>query len=104
MKNLYTFLFCLLAIHLNAQIVEDNFEGSGTITTWYGDDCGMDFNFSNPYQQSINTSNTVLEYHDTGGQYANIRFDAGSNFDLTANNSFSLKIYVPSSGLTGKSD
>ena len=101
MKTFYTILFVLLLFNLNAQIVEDDFEGGGTITTWFGDACGMDNNFSNPYQQGINTSNTVLEYHDTGGLYANVRFDAGSNFDLTAKNSFSLKIYVPLSGLTG---
>lgn len=93
-------LFCLPFCNI-AQVIEDGFEGNGTITTWYGDDCGMNSNFNNPYQQGINTSNTVLEYHDTGGQFANVRFDAGSNFDLTAKNTFSLKVYVPSSELTG---
>ena len=81
--------------------VQDNFEGNGTITTWFGDDCGMNTSFLNPYQQGINTSATVLEYSDNGGQYANVRFDVSSNFNLSAYYTFSLKIYVPSSGLTG---
>jgi beta-glucanase (GH16 family) len=98
----YFYLLCILfTIHMNAQIVQDDFEGSGTITTWFGDNCNMDINYSNPFQQDINTSNTVMEYHDVGGQYANVQFDVNTNFDLTAKNSFSLKIYVPSSGLTG---
>ena len=61
----------------------------------------MNNNFTNPYQSGINTSATVLEYHDTGGQYANIRFDVSPNFDLKIKNSFSFKLYVPSSGITG---
>ncbi|MEM1408300.1 MAG: family 16 glycosylhydrolase [Bacteroidota bacterium] len=83
------------------QTVQDDFEGGGTINTWFGDDCGLNVNFGNPFKQGINTSATVLEYHDTGGQYANVRFDVASNYDLSANYTFSLKIYVPSSGLTG---
>jgi hypothetical protein len=101
MRKLILFLFILCSITLNAQTVEDSFEGSGTITTWFGDDCGMNTNLTNPYQQGINTSSTVLEYNDTGGQYANVRFDVSPNFDLQTTNSFSLKIYVPSTGLTG---
>ena len=98
----YLYPLCILfVLQLNAQIVEDDFEGSGTISSWYGDNCNMDTNFLNPYQQGINVSNTVLEYHDIGGQYANVQFDVDTNYDLTTNNSFSLNIYVPSSGLTG---
>lgn len=93
---------CLFAIiQLSAQNVHDDFEGSGTITNWFGDDCDMNTNFSNPFPQSINTSATVLRYHDVGGQYANVRFQMANNFDLTVNNTFSLKVYVPSNGLTG---
>ena len=94
-------IITLLTYNIHAQNVEDDFEGGGTITSWYGDDCGMTTNFVNPYQLGINTSNTVLEYHDTGGQYANVQFDINSNYDLTTKNSFSLKVYVPSNGLTG---
>lgn len=83
------------------QTVEDNFEGSGTITSWAGDDCGMDNAFANPFQEGINTSATVLQYQDNGGQYANIRFDIGETFDLVENPAFALKIYVPSSSITG---
>jgi len=86
---------------MNAQFVEDDFEGSGTISSWFGDNCNMNTNFSNPYQQGINVSNTVLEYHDLGGQYANVQFDIDTTFDLTVKNSFSLKLFVSSNGLTG---
>tara|TARA_R110001592_G_scaffold75225_1_gene227894 strand:+ start:65123 stop:66748 length:1626 start_codon:yes stop_codon:yes gene_type:complete len=92
------FLFTHLA---QAQSLEDDFEGNSTINSWFGDDCNLNTSLSNPVQQGINTSNTVLEYHDVGGPYANIRFDAGRNFDLANYSTFSFKIYIPSSGLTG---
>jgi beta-glucanase (GH16 family) len=96
------FLFCLPIItQAQTQTVQDDFEGNGTITGWFGDDCNFNTNLSNPFSQGINTSATVLEYHDVGGQYANVRFQVGNNFDLSTNHTFSLKIYVPSSGLTG---
>ena len=99
LNTVLIFLICLLYSY--GQTVEDDFEGSGTITTWFGDDCGIDTNYTNPFQQGINTSSTVLEYHDIGGQYANIRFDNTNNFNLIAYNTFKLKIYVPSNGITG---
>lgn len=86
-----------------AQTVSDDFEGNGTINTWYGDDCGLNTNLANPHVQGINTSATVLEYHDQDGQYANVRFDVPTNFDLTTNHTFSFKIFVPTSGITGNS-
>ncbi|MFQ3297240.1 MAG: hypothetical protein ACI9K4_000454 [Polaribacter sp.] len=82
-------------------IVNDDFEGDGTITSWAGDACGMDNTFSNPYVDALNGSSTVLEYNDTGGQYANVRFDVTTDFDLTAKAKFTLKIYVPSSSVAG---
>lgn len=99
---LYIF-FVLSGDQLNAQniYVQDDFEGNGTITTWYGDDCGIDTSFSNPFPNGINTSATVLKYSDNGGQYANVRFDVANNFDLSQYHTFSLKIYIPSSGITG---
>ena len=101
MKNCYFIIFFLFGLSTYSQTVEDNFEGSGTITSWTGDSCGIDTGFSNPYQQGINNSATVLKYTDTGGQYANIRFDVPSNFDLSTKNTFTLKIYVASSDVTG---
>ena len=82
-------------------IVKDNFEGDGTISTWAGDAAGLDTAFANPFKDALNDSDTVLEYNDTGGQYANIRFDVTPNFDLTTKAKFSLKIYVPSSSVSG---
>ena len=97
---LFSSIFCV-CLNYNAQTVQDDFEGGGNITTWFGDDCGMNSNFANPFKQGINTSNKVLKYDDTGGTYANVRFDASSNFNIADKNVFVLKIYVPSSGLTG---
>lgn len=82
-------------------IVKDGFEGNGTITTWAGDGCGMNNAFANPFKDALNDSDTVLEYNDTGGTYANVRFDISENYDLTAKSKFSVKIYVPSSSITG---
>lgn len=83
------------------QTAEDDFEGGGTITSWFGDDCGMDNSFVNPFQEAINTSATVLQYQDNGGQYANIRFQVEETFNLADNAAFALKIYVSSSSITG---
>lgn len=93
-----TFFF---SVSIQSQTVQDDFEGNGNITTWFGDDCTINVDYTNPYQNGINTSQTVLRYEDTGGQYANVRFDATQNFDMTTYNAFKLKIYVPSAGLTG---
>lgn len=104
MRYLHVILvFLCLSFEVKAQTirVEDNFEGNGTISTWYGDACYINTGLINPYQTGINTSATVLEYRDSGGQYANVRFDVSDNFELTEHHTFSLKIYVPSGGLTG---
>lgn len=96
------FLMLFFSIPLySQQTVEDNFEGNGTITSWFGDDCNLDTQLTNPYQQGINLSSTVLQYSDNGGQYANVYFDTDANFDLSTDNVFTLKIYISSSSLTG---
>jgi len=84
------------------QNLYDDFEGNGTITSWYGDNCELDTNFDNPVPQGINTSSKVLRYNDTGGQYANVGFDTENNFDLSQHYTFSLKIYIPSGSITGE--
>jgi beta-glucanase (GH16 family) len=94
-------LLSCLSFMATAQSVYDDFEGNGNITTWFGDACNINTGYSNPFAQGINTSPTVLEYADTGGQYANVRFEINNTFDLATEHAFSLKIYVPSSGLTG---
>ncbi len=94
-------VFLHSAFFAQAQILRDNFEGNRTITSWFGDDCAIDTTFNNPVQTGINTSAKVLRYADVGGLYANLRFDAGFSFNLATSSTFSLKIYVPSSGLTG---
>ena len=99
-------LLCMLlsaSILVNAQTItiQDDFEGNGTITSWGGDDCNINTQLTNPQQLGMNTSATVLEYHDIGGLYANIRFETYNNFDFSTGHTFSFKIYVPSSGLTG---
>jgi len=84
-------------------LLHDDFEGNGNINTWFGDACGMDNAFPMPIDIANldNNSATVLKYDDTGGQYANVRFDAPSNFDLVSNSKFSLKIYVLASSVSG---
>lgn len=81
--------------------IYDNFEGDGTITSWTEDASLMDLNFTNPYKEGINTSENVLRYEDEGTTYANIRFDTASNFDLTTESVFTLKIYVDPSSISG---
>ena len=93
------FLLCF-PILTKAQIIQDDFEGNGNISNWHGDDCSINIDLANPFQIGINTSETVLEYEDNGGLYANVRFDINQNLDLSSNSTFSLKIYVPSTGLT----
>ena len=102
MKNLLiTFIFLFTLIASAQQTVEDDFEGNGTISTWFGDGANINAQFNNPYKESINTSNTVLKYEDFGGQYANIRFQLDEKFDLSEDYTFTFKIYVPLIGITG---
>ncbi|MFN0202004.1 MAG: family 16 glycosylhydrolase [Bacteroidia bacterium] len=98
--GLIVLLFCLPLTN-KSQVVNDDFEGNGTITNWYGDACVINTAFANPYQQGINLSAKVLKYTDNGGLYANTRFQINTKFDLAAKSRFTLKIYVPASGLTG---
>src|SRR6056297_1131329 len=100
LSTILLFLFSTLS-QAQTQTVHDDFEGNGTIATWFGDNCNINTSLPNPKQESINTSATVLEYHDVGGQYANVRFDISNTYDLSSDHSFVLKIYVPSSGVTG---
>lgn len=105
MRYTFTLVLCyaffVSSLNLAAQVISDDFEGSGTITSWFGDDCGLNIGFNNPFKIGINVSDTVLKYEDIGGQYANVRFDVSPNFGLSVNHSFKLKIYVPSNGITG---
>jgi len=100
MRQLCFLASILFTLSLQAQF-QENFEGNTTVNSWQSDDCVIDTSFQNPYQQGINTSNTVLEYKDVGGGYANTMFDVATNFNLNNQNTFSLKIYVPSTGVTG---
>jgi beta-glucanase (GH16 family) len=93
--------FILTASTSFAQTLQDNFEGNGNVTTWLGDDCTINATFTNPYPSGINTSTTVLKYEDQGGLYANVRLDASQNFNINSHSSFSLKLYVPSNGISG---
>jgi enterochelin esterase family protein len=95
-----TFIFSL-SQQVYSQDVIDDFEGNGNITNWYGHVCSINTNLSNPHQSGINTSATNMEYNDAGGQYANVSFDISETYDLSSSAVFSLKIYVPSTGLTG---
>jgi len=72
-------IFILVAIcflstvsYAQVQTISDDFEGNGTILSWYGGDCGMDNHYVNPYPSGINPSATVLKYADVGALYAHI--------------------------------
>ncbi len=95
------FLFFCVTLFSQTQISQDNFEGTSSIPSWFGDNCIIDTNFNNPYPIGSNTSAKVLKYLDVGGLYANVGFDAGFNFNLLTSSVFSLKVYVPSNGITG---
>ncbi|MEM6262085.1 MAG: family 16 glycosylhydrolase [Bacteroidota bacterium] len=99
--SLFILISFFIASSSFAQTVTDDFEGNGNITTWFGDNCDINTAFANPFQQGLNTSSTVLKYEDTGALYANARFQIPGRFNLTQNASFSIKIYVPSSSVTG---
>jgi beta-glucanase (GH16 family) len=94
-------VFTIFPLFLQSQTLEDDFEGNGTVSEWYGDDCEADPQFVNPFNNANNGSATVLKYGDVGGPFANVRFDLISNFELTNFHTFTLKVYVPSSGVTG---
>lgn len=100
----FIFLISLFSSTINysqLQTISDNFEGNGTILSWFGGDCGIDNHYVNPYPSGINTSKSVLKYSDTGALYAHVGFNGVGIFNLNNNSTFSLKIYVPSNGLIG---
>lgn len=99
-KLVFSSISILMSFLASGQAIQDNFEGTGNIASWFGNNCELEQPFANPFQIGINPSSKVLKYNDIGGQYANVRFDATANFNLSANNTFTLKIYVPSSGIT----
>ena len=79
----------------------DSFEGPTSSWSWFGDQCQIQYPFNNPYPHPFNPSGGVLRYHDQGGTYANTRLDLPWNLNLLANSRFKLKVFVPSSGLSG---
>ena len=86
----------------DSSLPNDDFEGNGNITwnsaTSGSLDAGFGVNFTtvaNPSSSGINTSANVGRYEDTGAQYANMNFDVSPNFDLSTNNVFRVKVYVP---------
>ena len=84
-----------------AQVINDDFEGNGTISNWTGDDCNLTQPSVNPFKQGTNQSSNVLKYEDTGGDYANIRFETLQNISFSSKSAFTLQVYVPSSSIVG---
>lgn len=81
--------------------LSDDFEGGVSNIQWAADNIVLDAFYPNPFPDAENPSATVLRYQDTGGQFANLRFTLGQNFNFTTGTSFSFKLYVPSDGITG---
>ena len=105
MKNVNQY-FILGAVLFNisfsqAQVINDDFEGNGTISNWTGDDCNLTQPSVNPFKQGTNQSSNVLKYEDTGGDYANIRFETLQNISFSSKSAFTLQVYVPSSSIVG---
>ena len=103
MRSIITLLFFCFQVSLFAQvrILQDNFEGNRTFSAWVADASLIDTSFNNPFPTGINTSSKVLKYSDIGGQFANVRFDAGFNLNLSRGSQFTVKVYVPSNSITG---
>ena len=103
MKNYsYTTLLILFTtVCISQTNIFENFETASPTYNWTGDDCEIMAYFPNPEVSAENTSSYVLNYKDTGGEFANVRFDYGESFDLSTSHEFSLRIYIPSESITG---
>jgi len=100
-RSILILILSIVPLGASTQIIFDNFEGNGNITTWFGDDCQITLGANNPFKQGINNSDKVLQYQDVGGQYANVRFETANKLNLTGNAAFTLKVYLPSNGIIG---
>ncbi|MEZ4983844.1 MAG: hypothetical protein R2795_02205 [Saprospiraceae bacterium] len=83
----------LFLLSANAQTLQDDFENTSSINTWYADDAQMEVSFDNPFSNADNPSAKVLRYEDTGGLYANVGFDAPDGIRIGAETPFRLKIF-----------
>lgn len=82
-------------------VLEDDFESSESGLNWEGIEATVDTGADNPLLTDLNMSDGVMSYADYGALYGHVRYDSPVNFDLTENSTFSLKIYIPSDGVTG---
>lgn len=98
---LWFFMVSVEETMANDTVLVDDFEGNGTITRWSGDNCLFDTAAANPFQMVENSSNHVFEYSDVGGEFANVRFETDYPFDLTSEATFTMQVYLPSTGLIG---
>ena len=100
LTGLISFLF-VVQCHAQVLTLTDDFESKRNVPNWIGDNCIIDTCVSNPLLKLPNNSTKVLRYTDIGGQYANLRINAGFNFNLETSSVFTFKLYVPSSSITG---
>ncbi|NBB89098.1 MAG: hypothetical protein GVX96_04875 [Bacteroidetes bacterium] len=91
LKFLSLVSFFLIAFAVPAQLLEDDFDGNSTISSWYADDCLLDTDFSNPFVDGTNASATVLRYGGVGGTFANVGFDADERIRIAEDTPSSLK-------------
>ena len=93
-----------LSLIVSAQTdISEDFENQTTNFTWFASDALIDTHYANPLQNTENLSSYVLRYDDIGGNFANIGFDYTPGFNLLGTHEFSVRIYVPSSSITGNS-
>lgn len=100
-KSNFVVVFVFAAVGATAQLLQDDFEGNSTIQSWTGSECAVTAPFENPVPETTNPSANVLRYHDTGGWFAHVFFNTGGILLLGANTVFSMKVYVPTEGITG---
>ncbi|NEN23271.1 family 16 glycosylhydrolase [Cryomorpha ignava] len=99
----FTILLCVAVNCTYGQplTIQDDFEGNGTIESWYASEAQADTAWGNPFQEGVNLSSRVMRYRDLGGQYAHVGFTLPASFDLSENHSFTLKIFIPSATISG---
>ena len=59
-KLVLSSIFILVSFLASSQVIEDSFEGAGNITTWIGDDCGLEQPFSNPFQKNKHNKSSFI--------------------------------------------
>lgn len=103
MRSLYLKINVLIALcffkSFSQVNISEDFESTPLNYNWTEDNSIINQSINNPLINTDNPSAKVLRYEDFGNAYANVYFNYGQNFDLSAAHEFSVLIYVPSSNI-----